>query len=88
MLASEETIEDHTAKFRDYLLFGHQKEGLFTVFFVHTKTSTVVSSLFTFLLQVWNMLWPMDSGVMLCFWHLKWTMNVHIRKVCLHFLLF
>ena len=25
---SEDTIEDHTAKFRDYLLFGHQKEGL------------------------------------------------------------
>ena len=28
MALSEDTIEDHTAKFRDYLLFGHQKEGL------------------------------------------------------------
>ena len=48
MLASEETIEDHTAKFRDYLLFGHQKEGLLTVFFVHTKTAMyIIGSLFT-----------------------------------------
>ena len=28
ILTSEEAIERHTATFRDYLLFGHQKEGL------------------------------------------------------------
>ena len=28
MLSSEQETDKHTAKFRDYLLFGHKKEGL------------------------------------------------------------
>ena len=47
MLASEETIEDHTAKFRDYLLFGHQKEGLLTVFlFTRNSCSQLIVYIF------------------------------------------